>query len=276
MIDTVEIAGEIRKLSLKMVYEAKASHIGGSLSMADILAVLYSNFLNVDHSNPDDPNRDRFLLSKGHACTGLYSVLALKGFFPFDELSNYGKDGSLFISHTNHLVPGVEISAGSLGHALSVSCGLAIAAKRKKAKWKTYCLISDGELDEGSNWESILYAPQVKLDNLILIVDYNKIQSLGSVKEVLDLNPLPEKFKAFRWETFEVDGHDHKKLNEVFRKALKPNNKPKVIIAHTIKGKGVSFMEDSLLWHYKSPNEKQFNEAIEQINTSLKKQKNGY
>jgi len=269
--DTFLLACEVRKLALKMVFNAKASHIGGALSMADILAVLYDKILNVDASNPNNSNRDRFLLSKGHACTSLYAVLALKGFYPTDELNTYGKDGSLFISHTSHMIPGVEVSAGSLGHALSVSCGLAIAAKRKKADWKTYCLVSDGELDEGSNWESILYAPQVKLDNLILIVDYNKIQSLGSVKDVIDLNPLTEKFKAFRWEVFEVDGHDHAELMDVFRNANKLNNMPKAIIANTIKGKGVSFMENNLLWHYKSPNEKQYEDAINEINNYLKK-----
>jgi transketolase len=265
MNDTKYIAREIRKLSLKMVYEAKASHIGGALSMADILAILYSDFLNIDPDDPLNPDRDRFLLSKGHACTGLYSVLALKGFYGIEELSNYSKDGSIFLSHTNHLIPGVEISAGSLGHALPVSCGLAIAAKRKKSIWKTYCLVSDGELDEGSNWESILYAPQLKLDNLILIVDYNKIQSLGSVKDVIELSPLKEKFTAFRWETFEVDGHDHSGLKKAFASVNNLNNKPKVIIAHTIKGKGVSFMENKLLWHYKSPGEDQLKVAFKEL-----------
>ena len=265
MIDSLVLAREIRRLSLKMVYSAKASHIGGSLSMADILAVLYSDFLNIDPCDPGNPDRDRFLLSKGHACTSLYAVLALKGFFPVDELSNYAKDGSFLLSHSNHLVPGVEISAGSLGHALPVSCGLAIAAKRKNSGWKTYCLVSDGELDEGSNWETILYAPQLKLDNLVLLVDYNKIQSLGSVKDVIELSPLKEKFSAFRWETFEVDGHDHKALKDVLSRIKSLNNKPKVIIAHTIKGKGVSFMEDKLLWHYKSPDEDQLANAIKEL-----------
>jgi transketolase len=266
MIDTIEVAKEIRRLSLKMVYEARASHIGGALSMADILAVLYTDIMKSDGTNPFDPDRDRFLLSKGHACTGLYSILAIKGFFSKEELSTYGKDGSRFTSHTNHLIPGVEISAGSLGHSLPVSCGLALAAKRKKAGWKTFCLISDGELDEGSNWESILLAPQLKLDNLVLIVDYNKIQSLGFVKDVIDLNPLNEKFKAFRWDTIEVDGHDHSELKRVFGNLDFQNDKPKVVIAHTIKGKGITFMEDKLLWHYKSPTNDQFNSAINEIN----------
>ena len=260
------LAKEVRKLALQMVYNAKASHIGGALSMTDILAVLYSDVLKIDPFNPKDPDRDRFLLSKGHACTGLYATLALMGFFSIDDLTSYAKDGSIFLSHTNHHIPGIEVSAGSLGHTLPISCGLALAANRKKYLWKTYCLVSDGELDEGSNWESILFAPQLKLDNLILIVDYNKIQSLGSVKDVIDLNPLKDKFAAFRWETFEVDGHDHLALKNAFVKAQNLNGQPKVIIAHTIKGKGISFMEDKLLWHYKSPSKEQFNEAINELN----------
>ncbi len=264
--DTKTLSKEIRKLSLQMVYNAKASHIGGALSMADILAVLYNDILNVDPSNSQNPQRDRFLLSKGHACTSLYATLGLKGFFQINDLSSYAQDGSIFLSHTNHNIPGVEISAGSLGHALPVSCGLALSAKRKNLIWKTYCLVSDGELDEGSNWESILLAPQLKLDNLILIVDYNKIQSLGTVKEVIDLGPLKQKFEAFRWEVYETDGHDHLSLKDIFIKAQNLNGKPTVIIANTVKGKGVSFMEDKLLWHYKSPSETQFKEAINELN----------
>jgi transketolase len=266
LIDSKEFAREIRKLSLKMVYAAKAAHIGGALSMADILAVLYNNVLNVDSTNFGNPDRDRFLLSKGHACTGLYAALALKGFFPIENLASYAQNGSIFLSHTNHHIPGIEMSAGSLGHSLPVCCGLALAAKRKNAGWKTYCLVSDGELDEGSNWESILLAPQLKLDNLILIIDYNKIQSLGSVKDVIDLNPLQDKFNAFKWQTSEVDGHDHSALKQIFAKTRDLNGKPKVIIAHTVKGKGISFMEDKLLWHYISPSEEQFNKAISELN----------
>jgi transketolase len=264
-ITTTMFANEVRKLTLKMIYEARASHIGGALSMTDILAVLYNDILHIYPLDYSNANRDRFLLSKGHACASLYATLAMKGFFAVEELKTYAKDGSIFLSHSNHNVPGVEVSAGSLGHSLPISCGLALAAKRKELKWKTYCLISDGELDEGSNWESILFAPQLKLDNLILVVDYNKIQSLGSVADVLDLNPLKEKFYAFRWEVFEVDGHDHDSLREAFTKADNSNTKPKVIIAHTIKGKGISFMENKLLWHYKSPTIEQYNDALKEL-----------
>jgi transketolase len=264
-------AQEIRKKSLEMVFRAKASHIGGVLSMVDILAVLYNDILNIDAAFLNNQNRDRFLLSKGHACVGLYATLALKGFYPKELLETYTVNGSDFLSHTNHSIPGVEISAGSLGHALSVSCGLAIAAKRKHETWKTYCLVGDGDLNEGSNWESILCAPQFKLDNLILIVDYNKIQSFGTVHEVMNLESLTDKFKAFNWETFEVDGHNCNSLKDVFQKAQNQNGLPKVIIAHTIKGKGVSFMENKLLWHYKSPTEVELNMALNEINGIDKK-----
>jgi transketolase len=256
-----QFSKDIRLQTLEMVYKAKASHIGGAFSMADILAVLYHEVLQIDPANPKAPGRDRFLLSKGHACTSLYATLALKGFFPVEELATYAKDGSRLLSHTSHYVPGVEMSAGSLGHALPVSVGIALAAKRKKEAWKAFCLVSDGELDEGSNWEAILLAPQLGLDNLVLIVDYNKIQSLGAVHEVIELEPLKQKFEAFRWEVQEVDGHDHEALQRAFINCNQENKVPKVVIAHTVKGKGVSFMENQLLWHYKSPDEKQFLEA---------------
>jgi transketolase len=227
--NSLDFAREIRRLSIKMVYQAKASHIGGALSMADLLAVLYFDYLNINPKEPSHAKRDRFLLSKGHSCTSLYATLALKGFFPVNDLNNFAQDGSLLLSHASHLIPGVEISSGSLGHALPISCGIAIALKNKHISNYVFCLLSDGELDEGSNWESILFAPHHRLDNLILIVDYNKIQSFGSVDEVLQLAPLKEKFFAFNWETFEVDGHNHVELKNVFSMVQKKNEKPKVI-----------------------------------------------
>ncbi len=264
--NSAELAKAIRLKSLEMVYNAKASHIGGALSMADILAVMYFDILNINPSDPLQPTRDRFLLSKGHACTGLYAALGLKGFFPVDDLNTYAQDGSIFLSHTSHYIPGVEISAGSLGHALSVSTGLALAAKRKKKEWKTYCLISDGELNEGSNWEAILFSPQHQLDNLILIIDYNKIQSFGKVENVIQLEPLKDKLVAFNWDVFEVDGHSHEELRNVFANCNNSTiKKPKAVIAHTTKGKGVSFMENKLLWHYKSPDKDQFEQAKSEI-----------
>ncbi|MBB3187209.1 transketolase [Microbacter margulisiae] len=261
---TEDFAKSIRKLTLQMVFNAKASHIGGALSMVDILAVLYNEILSLDPSNPSNPARDRFLLSKGHACTSLYATLALKQFFPIEDLNTYSKNDSIYLSHTSHYVSGIEISAGSLGHALPVSCGLALAAKRKHELWQVYCLISDGELDEGSNWESILFAPQHKLDNLNVIVDYNKIQSLGNTNDVIALEPLQLKFKAFNWDVIEIDGHNHAEIFNAFTRE-KIEGVPRVIIANTIKGKGISFMENNLLWHYKSPSEEQYNEAIKEL-----------
>lgn len=261
---TTLLSQNIRRLTLEMVYKAKASHIGGALSMADLLAVLYSNILKFEANNPNWEQRDRFLLSKGHACTSLYATLALSDFFPVSLLNEYGTDGTLLLSHNSSQIPGIELSTGSLGHALPVGCGLALAAKRKGKDYNTYVLVSDGELDEGSNWESILFAPQHKLDNLILIVDYNKIQSLGTVAEVISLESLSLKFEAFNWEVFEIDGHNHNQIYEVLN-SIQKNAKPKVVIAHTIKGKGINFMENKLLWHYKSPSEQEFNEGINQL-----------
>lgn len=262
---SVELARQARALAVEMVARAKASHIGGALSMADLLAVLYADILNV---RPDDPGwsgRDRFLLSKGHACTGLYATLALRGFFPVAELEHYGRDGSRLMAHVSHRVPGVEFSTGSLGHALPFGVGLALGARRRGASHRVFVLVSDGELDEGSNWEAILFAPQHRLDHLALLVDYNRIQSLGTVAEVLDLAPLADKFRAFRWAVREVDGHDHDQIREALNGLPVEPGRPTVVIAHTRKGRGVDFMEDQLLWHYKSPDARQLASALAQI-----------
>lgn len=260
-----ELAQKIRMTAIDMVYKAKASHIGGALSMADILAVLYNDVLNINPKHPDAPERDRFILSKGHSCVAMYATLAHCGFFPIDELDTYGIDGSRFLSHTTHKVEGIEFSAGSLGHGLPIASGLALAAKRKGEHWRSYVLVGDGEMDEGSNWEAILFAAQFHLDNLCLIIDYNKIQSLGYTKEVMNLDPLKSKFEAFNWHAIEIDGHNHIQIKQALMEASQTKNKPTAIIAHTIKGKGVSFMEDKLLWHYKSPDQAQREQAIKEI-----------
>jgi transketolase len=265
LMTSKELSTEIRIKVLEMVYKANASHIGGAFSMADILAVLYKDILKIDPSKPDHADRDRFLLSKGHACSALYAVLGIMGFFPVEDLDTYAKDGSRFLSHTSHYIPGVEISAGSLGHGLPIATGLAIAAKNKKANWKTYCLLSDGELNEGSNWEAFLLAAQLKLDNLVVIIDYNKIQSLGFVKDVIDLEPLKEKFEAFKWRVTEIDGHNHNEIYDALKNCNNVDGIPNIILANTIKGKGVDFMENKLLWHYKSPNNLEYDEALAYI-----------
>lgn len=233
--------------------------------MADLLSVLYSEILNVRPENPFWIDRDRFILSKGHSCTALYAALALKGFFSLDELTTYGQDGSRLMSHVSHKVPGVEFSTGSLGHGLPFGCGKALAALRTGAKWRTFVMLSDGELDEGSNWEAILFAPQHKLDNLVAIVDYNKIQSMGSITDVLELDPLADKFRAFRWGVKEIDGHDHAAIQEALSTLPFEAGKPSCLIANTIKGKGVDFMENNLQWHYSSPSQDQLAEALRQI-----------
>ena len=263
--DTQQLARQIRAEAVRMVAAAKASHIGGALSMADLLAVLYGEILRVCPEQPDWAERDRFILSKGHSCTGVYAALALRGFFPLAELQTYGQDGSRLMSHVSHKVPGVEFSTGSLGHGLPFGCGKALAAKRQKKNWRTFVMLSDGELDEGSNWEAILFAPQHRLDNLVAIVDYNKIQSLGSVKEVLDLHPLAEKFRAFNWAVKEIDGHNHDEISASLKSLPFEPGKPSCLIAHTVKGKGVDFMEGKLQWHYSSPKPDQLKEALRQL-----------
>ena len=262
---STELARNIRIESLKMVSRAKASHIGGALSIADILAVLYADVLAVDSNNPHALDRDRFILSKGHSCVSLYAALALKGFFPREELASYGLNGSRLMAHVSHRVPGVEFSTGSLGHGLPFGCGKAVAAKRRSLKWRTYVLLSDGEMDEGSNWEAILFAAHHQLDNLVAIVDYNKIQSLGSVEEVMSLEPLSRKFESFNWAVHEIDGHDHQGVRKGLEDASLCVGKPSVLIAHTLKGKGVSFMENRLEWHYRSPSEAELEAAISEI-----------
>lgn len=264
MTDTLALARDIRLQSLKMVYRGKASHIGGALSMADILAVLYGRVMQVDPADPAWPHRDRFFLSKGHACTALYAVLAILGFFPKDELVQYVSDGSPLLGHASHHIPGVELSTGSLGHALPVACGVALAAKRKKLHYRIFVLMSDGELNEGSNWEASMFAAHHRLDNLTVMIDHNKIQSLGTVEEVLDTKPLAAKWSAFRWEVREVNGHCHQSLADALLQPASPGV-PVLILAHTKKGKGVDFMEDKLLWHYKSPDEKEYMDAVRQL-----------
>lgn len=258
-------AQQIRAEAIKMVTAAKASHLGGALSMADLLAVLYGRILQVKPENPRWLERDRFILSKGHSCTSLYATLALRGFFLLEELQTYGQDGSRLMAHVSHKIPGVEFSTGSLGHGLGFACGKALAAKRQKKNWRVFVMLSDGELDEGSNWEAILFAPHHRLDNLTAIVDYNKIQSLGSVKEVLDLHPLAEKFRAFGWAVKEIDGHNHDEISAALKTLPFESGRPSCLIAHTVKGKGVDFMEDKLLWHYRTPNAEQVKIALEQL-----------
>jgi transketolase len=245
-----------------MTHSARSSHIGTCLSMADILAVLYDGVLRVDPARPRSQDRDRLVVSKGHGAAIVYAALAERGFFPLADLEAYCREGSPLTGHINHHVPGIDFSTGSLGHGLPVACGLALGAKRSGAAWRTYAILSDGELDEGTNWEAALFAPHHGLDNLTAIVDYNRIQSFGRVSEVMELEPLADKWRAFRWSVVEVDGHDHAELRRALTSVPVQPGRPSLILAHTVKGKGVPFMEDDLLWHYRSPNAQELAAAL--------------
>ena len=260
------LARKIRGHVLRMTHRAKSSHVGTSLSMAELLAVLYGGALRVNGAAPGWPDRDRFILSKGHGCAGLYAVLAERGFFPLDWLEGFYQNGSRLSGHiTDKGVPGVEVSTGALGHGLSIGCGMALSAKRDGLDYRVFTLVSDGECDEGSLWEAALFAPHHKLDNLVAIVDYNKIQSLGSVQDVLNLDPLGAKWRSFGWAVQEVDGHDLDQVISALTRLPIETGRPSCIVAHTVKGKGVSFMENELLWHYRSPNEEELQRALAEV-----------
>lgn len=264
-MNSLQFAKTIRELALKMVTRAKASHIGSALSIADIVAVLYSEVLRVNPAQPDMSSRDRFILSKGHACVAVYAALAEKGFFPITELETYGQDHSDLMNHISHKVNGVEFSAGALGHGLAFGVGKALAAKRLKEDWRVFVLLSDGELDEGSNWEALMFAAHHQLDNLVAIIDYNKLQSLTAIAKTLGLEPLVDKFTAFGWSVKEVDGHNHEQLKSALQETLWSPNKPSILIAHTTKGKGVSYMENSVEWHYRNPSPEQLSQALTEL-----------
>jgi len=266
MFDTVELAKRIRIHALYMTSRGGSSHIGSALSMADILAVLYGDVLNIDPINPRDSKRDRFILSKGHGGVAVYAALAEKGFMNIDKLKTHYQDSSDLCGHVSHKgIPGVELSTGSLGHGLSVGVGMALAAKLDGRKNRVFVLLSDGECDEGSNWEAILFAAHHSLDNLVAIVDYNKIQSLDWVSETLRLEPFAEKWSSFGWGVGEVDGHDHTQLKKCFQEIPFRPEHPSVVIAHTVKGKGVSFMENSVLWHYRCAKGEEFEAALREL-----------
>ncbi|HEX3685209.1 MAG TPA: transketolase [Bryobacteraceae bacterium] len=268
--DLSDLARAIRIHSLRMIHSAKSSHAGSCLSMAELLAVLYGRVLRVDAARPDWPDRDRFVLSKGHAAAALYAALAEKGFFPKSWLRTFYQNGSPLAGHITHCgVPGVEVSTGSLGHGLPLACGMALAGKRDERAYRVFALLSDGECDEGSTWEAMLFAGHQRLDNLVVLVDYNKIQSIGRVEEVLDLEPFADKWTACRWSVREIDGHDVAALERNLAAVPFVPGKPSCVIAHTVKGKGVSYMEDKLLWHYRSPSEEDLRLALGELGASL-------
>lgn len=265
-MDTLALAKKIRIHALRMTSRGGSSHIGSALSTADLLAVLYGRFLRVDPSDPRREDRDRFILSKGHAGAAVYATLAECGFFPVSKLETHYQDGSDLSGHVSHKgIPGVELSTGSLGHGLSVGAGMAYGAKLDGKSHRVVVLLSDGECDEGSNWEAILFAAHHRLDNLIAIVDYNKIQSLAPVADTLALEPFIDKWRSFGWEAVGVDGHDHGRIAATLDQLPFTPGKPSCIIAHTVKGKGVSFMENTVLWHYRTARGDEFDAALREL-----------
>ncbi|MBP3463184.1 MAG: transketolase [Clostridia bacterium] len=261
------ISKEIRKSIIEEVYSAQSGHPGGALSATEILTVLYFNQMNIDPERPDDENRDRFVLSKGHASAGLYATLAERGFFDKSELKNFRKLGSMLQGHPDMKhIPGVDMTTGSLGQGLSAANGMAMASKIDKRGFRVYCLVGDGEIEEGQIWEAAMTSSHYKLDNLCLIIDNNNLQIDGKVTEVMSIYPLKEKLQSFGFEVFEVDGNNIDELITVFQKAKTIKEKPTAVIAKTIKGKGVDFMENQVSWHGKAPKEEEYKLAMEELN----------
>jgi transketolase len=263
--DPRELAHRIRIHAVRMTNAGGGAHIGAVLSCADILGVLYGGILHVNPSSPKSQTRDRFVLSKGHAGAGLYAALAERGFFPLEQLQTHYQDGSDLSGHVSHKLPGVDVSTGSLGHGLSIAAGMAYSAKLKSASHRVFCLLSDGECDEGSTWEAALFAAHHGLSNLVTIVDYNRIQGIAPLADVIELAPFADKWTAFGWAVREVDGHDHVALQAALAAAPLIPGKPTCLLAHTVKGKGVSFMENTVLWHYRIPRGAEFNAALAEL-----------
>lgn len=258
------LSKRIRKTILDMIYKTKSPHIGSSFSIVEALVALYFKFLNISPDDTFDPERDRFILSKGHGCPAFYAVLAERGFISREELNGFAVNDGILEQHPSRdLIKGIEVSTGSLGHGLSIGTGMALACKVDKKQYKVYVLLSDGELNEGSVWEAIMFAGHHKLNNLAAFVDYNKIQALGCVRDIIDLEPLGEKWRSFGWCVQEIDGHNFEQIFNSLNSLS--SEKPNVIILNTVKGKGVSFMENQLLWHYRAPNDEEYELALKEL-----------
>ncbi|HBA84530.1 MAG TPA: transketolase [Verrucomicrobia bacterium] len=259
-------AARVRGKVVELSHRAKTPHLGSSLSCVDILVAAYWEVLRIDPARPADPNRDRFILSKGHAATTLYTVLAYRGFFPEDKLKEYNVEGCSLQEHPGPIcAPGVEAATGSLGHGICIGLGMALAARIQKQDYRVLAVLSDGECNEGSVWEAALFGAANKLSNMTIVVDYNKWQATGRSNEVLGLAPLRDKWSTFGWEAHEVDGHDLAVLAELMSRPPNPDGRPRAIVANTVKGKGVSFMEDDNNWHYKTPNEDELHRALVEL-----------
>lgn len=260
------IARKLRRHVINMISTAGSGHPGGSLSAADIVTALYFDILKHDAANPHWPDRDRFILSKGHAAPVLYAALAECGYFPLDWLTTLRKTGTCLQGHTDSLLtPGVDVSAGSLGQGLSIGIGMALAARLDNRDYRTYVLLGDGECDEGQVWEAAMFAPNYKLDNLTAIVDFNTLQLDGRTGDIMDLEPFVAKWAAFKWEVIEINGHDMQQILSAIEQARTVKGRPTVIVAHTIKGKGVSFMENNVDWHGKAPSKSETEIALREL-----------
>lgn len=266
ILNLQKTATDIRLGIIEAVFNAKSGHPGGALSSADILACLYFSELNINPKKPDMKDRDRFVLSKGHSCPGLYSALAHRGYFSTDLLKTFRHTDSILQGHPDmKYIKGVDMSSGSLGQGFSCACGMALSAKISNMDYRTYALIGDGESQEGQIWEAVMFASHYKLDNLCLIIDNNGLQIDGKVKDVMNTMPYASKLKAFGWNVISIDGHNIEEILDAFKKARETKKKPTAIIAKTIKGKGVSFMEDQAGWHGKAPNEEQYLQAKSEL-----------
>ena len=271
-----EKAIEIRKEILKMLNKAGSGHTGGSLSLADLMAVLYFKYLRVDPGNPEDPDRDRLVLSKGHAAPAIYAALGLKGFFDKKELDTLRKIDSILQGHPDMTkTPGVEMTTGSLGQGLSAANGMAISAKLDDRDLKVVAILGDGEIQEGQIWEAAMTASHYKLDNLVGIVDYNGLQIDGKVEDIKNPAPLAEKWRAFGWHVMEIDGHDISEIDSALNMAAREEKRPTMIVARTVKGKGVSFMENNADWHGKGPSDEELEKALKEIDAAFDALKEG-
>ena len=270
MLQLKMTATRVRMGIIEATHGGKSGHPGGSLSAADVLTYLYFKEMQIDPQNPQDPDRDRFVLSKGHAAPGLYSVLAERGFFPVADLPTLRRSGSYLQGHPNmNTVPGVDMSTGSLGQGVSAAAGMALAAKMKNPDVNVYTLLGDGEIEEGQPWEAFMFAHQYKLDNLCVIIDNNNLQIDGKITDVMSPYPIPEKLRAFGFQVREIDGHDFEQMESAFDEARATKGVPFAIIMTTIKGKGVSFMEDVAGWHGKAPNDEEYKTAMDELKARL-------
>ena len=268
--ELAKVACNVRMGIIEGTFNAKSGHPGGSLSIAEILTYLYFKEMNIDPNKPDMPERDRFVLSKGHAAPALYSVMAQKGYFPVEELKTLRKVDSRLQGHPSmKCLPGIDISSGSLGQGISAACGMALGAKIKGAEFRVYSILGDGEIEEGQVWEAAMYASAKNLDNLVAFVDNNNLQIDGTVEEVNSPYPIPEKFAAFGWNVIEIDGHSFDEIESALNNARACKGKPTAIIAKTIKGKGVSFMENQVNWHGSAPNAEQYETAMNELKEVL-------